>query len=121
MTHAEDYISARTRSYSEDELNRIKNQLEQLIDSKEAKSEFVDFGKISTSTNNISSGIENLKAANESLFRTLTHWLKGFGWSLVFEQNDNSSLSKSGKNPHFPKIGTYYLVPTKYIHYSTHD
>lgn len=130
MTNAKDYISVRTIRYGSDVyLRNIKMQLEELLDSKEAISEFIDSGKISTSINsfygNLNKNIENLRSANQSLFRTLENWLKEFGWKLVFEQNDNTPVSELVSelktNPNFTRSGTYYLVPTAYFPRITHD
>lgn len=120
MINANYYINARTKIFSENYLEAIKCKLEQLIDSREAQSEFFDYGKISTSKIYLDIEIDRFRAGNPTLFSTLEAWLEEFGWRLIFKEDDKAQISKIEEAPCFRKNGTYYLVPSEYMAYG-HD
>lgn len=109
MTHAKDYISARTQ-HAKDSMPGLKQELEKLID--DSKAEFIDNGKIAITDEGLSEALSKFCAQDQELRQELCNWLEEFGWALCYEMNDEAH--SRNMSPHYPIRKNYLLIPSAY-------
>ena len=110
MTHAKDYISARTQ-HAKDSMPSIKEELEKLIAN--SRDRFINYGVITIIDGTaLSDRLSQFFAQDNELGQELCNWLGEFGWTLIYKNEE--SQGRLGFQ-HRPRHKNFYLIPSAYL------